>query len=114
MIQGLSCQFRQIFLHLLLPLIPTGFSSENSDIVRNERLTTVEEVSEPLSSDFIPDSLPNDVYDNAARFGSSGTASSDFQADSLPPDFHNGRLSAAFFFIFLKYHIILLPAVELN
>ena len=42
----------------------------------------MEEVSEPLScsQDL---SLP---MDNAARFGSSGTASSDFQWDSLPPD----------------------------
>ena len=63
-----------------------------SDIVRNERLTTVEEVSEPLSSDFVLDSLPNDCA-NAARFGSSGTASSDFQADSLPPDFNGERAS---------------------
>ena len=66
------------------------------DIVRNERLTTVEEVSEPLSSDFVLDSLPNDANDNPARFGSSGTASSDFQADSLPPDFNNGESARDF------------------
>ncbi len=53
------------------------------DLVRNERLDTVEEVSEPASSSsFLADSLPQDL---AARM-SSGTASSDFQMESLPPD----------------------------
>ena len=45
-----------------------------------DRLDTVEEVTEPASSDFFPDE------DEAARIGSSGQPSSDFQQDSLPPD----------------------------
>ena len=46
-----------------------------------DRLDTVEEVTEPASSDFFPDE------DEAARIGSSGQPSSDFQQDSLPPDY---------------------------
>ena len=45
-----------------------------------DRLDTVEEVTEPASSEFCPDE------DEAARIGSSGQPSSDFQQDSLPPD----------------------------
>ena len=63
-----------------------------TDVVRNERLDTVEEVSEPVSSDFMLDSLPLEGADNALRFGSSGnTSSSEFQQDSLPPDNPNAN-----------------------
>ncbi len=60
------------------------FADSFPDVVRRDRLDTVEEVSEPLSSS-LQDSLP---VDSAARFGgSSGNASSDFQQwDSLPND----------------------------
>ena len=49
-----------------------------------ERLDTVEEVTEPASSEYFQDSLPPDL--DAAKMGSSGQPSSDFQNDSLPPD----------------------------
>ena len=45
-----------------------------------DRLDTVEEVTEPASSEFFFEA------DEAARIGSSGQPSSDFQQDSLPPD----------------------------
>ena len=43
-------------------------------------MDTVEEVTEPVSSEFFCED------DEAARFGSSGQLSSDFLQDSLPPD----------------------------
>ena len=47
------------------------FRGSFPDVVRNDRLDTVEEVSEPASSEW---------------FNSNASASSDFQAESLPPD----------------------------
>ena len=69
--------------------------------MRSDRLDTVEEVTEPASSEYFADSLPIDPdnasgADMAFKGGmcSSGTASSDFQADSLPPD-HAGPVASS-------------------
>lgn len=52
-------------------------------VPRNDRLDTVEEVSEPPSSEFMMDSLPNENELNTSMETSS---SFDFQPDSLPID----------------------------
>ena len=69
----------------------SDFLNAFPDVVRNERLDTVDEVTEPLSSDNFAESLPGE--ENAIR--SSGNISSDFQADSLPPDLTAGSMNAS-------------------